>query len=165
MPHRAWWQIVLSDMNTGRGREKGNVYAIVDNHGCIVGPRCRDERIGELEECVRVERFRAKLQHTRAAGEKRARNVQRMQARPARRIDIDDGVQAVTTNHKPPTGYAVSASLVSFGAAANRSMKAVLSRPAMKSGSLMILSCSGTVVLMPSMTVISSVRRIRAIAS
>ena len=34
-----------------------------------------------------------------------------------------------------------------------------------KSGSLRILRCSGIDVLMPSMTVISSVRRMRAIAS
>ena len=44
-------------------------------------------------------------------------------------------------------------------------MKAVLRRPATKSGSARILRCSGIEVLMPSMTVISSVRRMRAIAS
>ena len=44
-------------------------------------------------------------------------------------------------------------------------MKDVLRRPAMKSGSPRIFRCSGIDVLMPSMTVISSVRRIRAIAS
>ena len=46
-----------------------------------------------------------------------------------------------------------------------RSMKAVLMRPAWKSGSFMIFRCSGAEVLIPSMTVISSVRRMRAIAS
>jgi len=41
----------------------------------------------------------------------------------------------------------------------------VLNRPAAKSASARIFRCSGTVVLMPSTTVISSVRRMRAIAS
>ena len=44
-------------------------------------------------------------------------------------------------------------------------MNDVPSRPAMKSGSARIFRCSGIDVLMPSMTVISSVRRMRAIAS
>ena len=44
-------------------------------------------------------------------------------------------------------------------------MNEVLSWPAWKSGSLRIFRWSGTVVLIPSMTVISSVRRMRAIAS
>ena len=51
------------------------------------------------------------------------------------------------------------------GAAMKRFMKAVLRRPAAKSCSARIRRCSGTFVLIPSMTVISSVRRIRAIAS
>ena len=49
--------------------------------------------------------------------------------------------------------------------AKKRSMNDVLSLPATNSGSFRIRRCSGIVVLMPSMTVISSVRRMRAIAS
>src|SRR5262249_60765802 len=46
-----------------------------------------------------------------------------------------------------------------------RSMNDVLSLPATNSGSFRMRRCSGTVVLIPSMTLISSVRFIRAIAS
>ena len=49
--------------------------------------------------------------------------------------------------------------------ARNCSMNAVLSLPATKSGSLRIFRCSGIDVLIPSITVISSVRRMREIAS
>jgi len=44
-------------------------------------------------------------------------------------------------------------------------MNEVLKWPAIKSGSCRIRRCSGIVVLIPSMVVISRVRRIRAIAS
>ena len=90
-------------------------------------------------------------------------------------VDVEDGVQSGTANrHGLRSGSRLAISDRSrpalrgrcFGLRAmKRSMNAVLSLPATKSGSVRILRCSGIVVLMPSMTVISSVRRMRAIAS
>ena len=82
-----------------------------------------------------------------------------LDALPCTDVGIEDGVER-------REDYAVSASLPDLaGGVMNRSMKPVLSRPATKSCSAMIRRCSGTEVLMPSITVISSVRRMRAIAS
>ena len=78
-------------------------------------------------------------------------------------IDVENGVKSNRTDVL--RAYTASASGPDFAFGTKRSMNAVPSRPATKSGSARILRCRGTVVLMPSMTVISSVRRMRAIAS
>ena len=122
----------------------------------------RHERIAQREEGSGRKWLGAKLNERCAPIEERAGKIGGRPSRPGRRVDVDYRVQRATGQ----PAYALSASdPVAFGARAKRSMNAVLSFPATKSGSAMIFRCSGTVVLMPSMTVISSVRRILAIAS
>src|SRR5262249_44276719 len=64
-----------------------------------------------------------------------------------------------------PDTYTASARRPVAGRERKRSMNDVLSLPATNSGSFRIRRCSGIVVLIPSITVISSVRFMRAIAS
>ena len=103
--------------------------------------------------------LRPQLQEPRATCEERLGKVDCPPAGLRGDIGIDNGLKGREVRQCRP----VSANSLGFGA--NRSMNPVLRRPARKSASLRIFRCSGTEVLMPSMTVISSVRRIRAIAS
>src|SRR4029450_1384241 len=113
----------------------------------------------EIEKDRRTELFRAELNESGATVEEGTRKIDRRPSGSRRQADVHKCVEATRS-------YALSArELVAFVDGAKRSMNDVLSFPAMKSGSLMIFSCIGTVVLIPSTTVISSVRRIRAIAS
>jgi len=138
-------------------RQQCKVRAVVDDHRRAMRLGAPHNRIAQLEKIPGRKLFRADLNPGGAAIQEGAREIGRRPAGALSRIDIQDGVEG---------GYDASASdPVALGAGANRAMNEVFTFPAAKSGSLMIFNCSDTVVLMPSTTVISSVRRMRAIAS
>src|SRR5690606_27038369 len=119
----------------------------------------RDDGLAEIEEGTRGQRLGAYLEERGAAVEDGARDIRRLPSRRRGRLGVHDRLQGRKGDQ------ADSARSVFFCCGMNRSMNAVPGRPAWKSGSPRIRRCSGTDVWMPSMTVISSVRRIRAIAS
>src|SRR6185295_19019945 len=106
-------------------------------------------------------RLGSKLEKPCAAVEERVGQIEELPAGSRRGIGVDDGAQRVRSRY---TASARRPPLV-LGRARKRSMNEVLSLPATNSGSASTRRCSGIVVLIPSTTVISSVRFIRAIAS
>ena len=146
-------------MDAGRIRHQREIGSVVDDHRRVVGSRCSDDAVAEIEKGAGRELLGANLETSGSAIQKGTSQVRRAPPGAMCDVDVNDGVE------RREGDQAVSARLVFFGCGMNRSMKAVLKRPAWKSGSFRIFKCNGTDVRMPSMTVMSSVRLIRAIAS
>ena len=145
-------------------REVGAV--VDDDRRADTARRMRDDRVAEVEERAgRRAAWRGAECSVAPPSRKRAREIERRPAGARRRVDVEDRVQSGNRSVDDRLRALRQRPGGSWLLGMNRSMNAVLSRPAWKSGSLRIFRCSGTVVLMPSMTVISSVRRMRAIAS
>ena len=144
-------------MHARGARQECEVRAIIHDYGRAMRLGDPHHRVAQVEKVCGRKLFGADLNPGGATIQEGAREIGGRPAGALSRIDIQDGVEG---------GYDASASdPVALGAGANRSMNEVFTFPAAKSGSLMIFNCSDTVVLMPSTTVISSVRRMRAIAS
>jgi len=141
-----------------RGGNARHIRAIVhDDRGGAAGHR--NDRIGDVERPLQRTRFGSKLKARRAAVENGAREIQNSPAMRGGDFNVEDRVE-------PGQRHTASRRRSPFRAGDwNRSMNDVLRFPAWKSGSARILRCMGIVVLMPSITVISRVRRMRAIAS
>ena len=156
-------QIFLTHVHTGGAAQPRDVGAIVNNDNGPVRSSQLDDPIAHCQIFAAAQPLRPDLEKSCAASQARPREVGHAPTRGLGRISVKDGVQA----GKVPISNAQTAS-ASFPwplVLLNRSMNDVLSLPAMKSGSCRMRRCSGMVVLTPSMTAMSSVRRIRAIAS
>src|ERR1019366_1290374 len=151
-------QILLPEVHAVRAGEPCYVRAIVDDDACTGRVGALDNQRRRVEQPAARGVLRAHLQERRAAGETRRREIDERPPRGGGDLGVNDGVER-------REDHTASASRPARGRARKGSMNDGLSLPGMNSGSARMRRGMGMLVLMPSMTVISSVRFMRAIAS
>src|SRR5262249_34541680 len=135
-----------------------DVGPVVDDDNGPGIPRQLADPDGRFEQPPGRRALRTDLQEPRAAGQIRGGEIRKRPARAAGRLLVQDGAKRAD-HTASASGWRGS------GRPRKRSTNEVLTLPAAKSGSFRIRRWRGIVVLIPSMTVISSVRRMRAMAS
>lgn len=135
-------EILLPDVDSGSTRQQRQIRPIVDDRhdaGCAaIGHDGRTQ----IKRGAAGGRLRTYLQTSRAAFGELMRQLARRPPAALGELRVDDGVQR-------RKGQTASARPLLAGLVGYRSMKDVFTLPARKSGSAMILRCSGTLVLMP----------------
>ena len=136
-PRSRWRKVLLPHVRSRGAGEERDVHAIVHDHVRAVRIGGKDQAFGVLEKWGRREMLCAQLDQARATVEKRSRQTRNFPASALGGIDIENGVQSNRTDVL--RAYTASASGPDLGFARKRSMNAVPSRPATKSGSDKIL--------------------------